>query len=132
MHTRRVNEYLDERGCEFALCLKPVKHYEYSTAMYPDQMMSDIKQRLNNSEQIDIISSMNYDEYVLDGMYEPLDEYLETDTGRELCQTLPEKFLESLRINGSIYGLSGDVNFALSPDRGYYVNAELAENTAMM
>lgn len=68
---------------------------------------------------------MNYDEFVFDGLYEPLDEYLETDIGRELYCAFPEKLWESLRINGGIYGLSGDLTNVLNPDRGYYVNAEL-------
>lgn len=126
-HTRKVNAYLDEQGCDFALCFKPVTRYEYSTEMYPDQMLADIKELLNNGEQIDIISPMNYEEFVLDGLYEQLDEYLETDIGRELFHSLPEKFWECLRINGGIYGISGALDIALSPDRGYYVNASLAE-----
>ena len=124
--TAELNEYLDKNGYDIAVCFKPV--YEDSDMHFPDPMLIEIKKLLDAGERIDIISPMmNYSSYVYDGMYEPLDEYLETDIGRGLCQTLPEKFLESLRINGSIYGLSGDVNFALSPDRGYYVNAELAE-----
>ncbi len=124
--TAELNEYLDKNGYDIAVCFKPVDGD--SDEYFPDPILIEINKLLDAGERIDIISPMlNYSSYVYDGMFEPLDEYLETDIGRELCQTLPEKFLESLRINGSIYGLSGDVNFALSPDRGYYVNAELAE-----
>lgn len=42
-HTSKVNEYLDEQGCEFAVCFNPVKRYEYSNEMYPDQMLTEIK-----------------------------------------------------------------------------------------
>ena len=121
-----LNEYLDKNGYDFAVCFKPVDWD--SDEYFPDPMLIEIKKLLDAGERIDIISpTLNYSSYVYDGMYEPLDEYLETEIGQGLCQALPEKFLESLRINGSIYGLSGDVNFALSPDRGYYVNAALAE-----
>ncbi len=126
-HTRKVNEYLDELGCEFAVCFDPVKRYEYTTEMYPDQMLTEIKKRLDAGEHIDIISPMNYDEFVLDDLYEPLDKYMETDIGRELYRAFPEKLWESLRINGGIYGLSGDFTNVLNLDRGYYVNAKLAE-----
>lgn len=42
-------------------------------------------------------------------------------------RAFPEKLWESLRINGSIYWLSGCIDDVLSSDRGYYVNAELAK-----
>lgn len=121
----KMNEYLDEHGCEFAVCFKPV--YSAADERFPYPMLTEVKELLDNGEHIDIISPMNYDEFVFVGLYEPLDEYLETDIGRELYSAIPEKFWESLRINGGIYGLSGDMTNALSPDRGYYVNAELAE-----
>ncbi|MBD5383504.1 MAG: hypothetical protein HDR72_00710 [Ruminococcaceae bacterium] len=130
-HTKKVNEYLDEQGCDFAVCFKPLSYeYEYIDDMHPslkpDPMLTEVKKILDNGGRIDIISPHNYDEYVFDGLYEQLDEYLETDIGRELYSALPEKLWDSLRINGGIYGLSGTVS-NLSPDRGYYVNAELAE-----
>ncbi len=122
----KLNEYLDKNGFDFAVCFKTIPR-ESTDVMFPDSILTGVKKLLDGGERIDIISPMNYDEFVFAGLYEPLDEYLETEIGQGLCQALPEKFLESLRINGSIYGLSGDVEISLSPDRGYYVNAALAE-----
>lgn len=124
-HTRRVNEYLDEQGCGFAVCFTPV-NFDFDE-IFPDPMLAGINELLNSGERIDIISPLNYDEFVFDGLYEPLDEYMETDIGRELYRAFPEKLWESLRINGGIYGLSGWIDDILSADGGYYVNAELAE-----
>lgn len=125
-HTDKVNEYLDEQGCEFAVCFKPVD-YEFTGERYPRPMRTEIEKLLDNGERIDIISPMNHDDFVFNDLYEPLDEYMETDIGRELYRAFPEKLWESLRINGRIYGLNGDMELALSPDCGYYVNASLAE-----
>ncbi|MBD5128512.1 MAG: hypothetical protein HDT43_01085 [Ruminococcaceae bacterium] len=127
--TDKVNEYLDEQGCDFAVCFKNI-NCEYPPlhpATKPAPLLIEINNLLDSGEPIDIMAPLAYDEYVFNGLYEPLDEYLETEIGRELYNTLPEKMWDSLRINGSIYGLSGDMEIALSPDRGYYVNAELAE-----
>lgn len=127
IHTRKVNEYLDARGCGYAVCFVPAHRYEYSPEMYPDQMLIEVKKRLNNGERIDIISPMNFEEFVFDGLYEPLDEYMKTDIGQELYNAFPKRLWESLRIDSGIYGVSGNMTSVLSPDRGYYVNAELAE-----
>lgn len=125
IHTREVNEYLDEQGCEVAVCFTPV---ECDTdELYPRPMIPQIKKLLDNGERIDIISPISCDEFVFDDLYEPLEEYLETEIGRELYSAFPENLWESLRINGGIYWLCGDMRDILSHDRGYYVNAELAE-----
>lgn len=125
-HAREVNEYLDEQGCEFAVCFTPVE-FDFTNELYPRPMISEIKNLLDNGEHIDIISPINCDEFVFDDLYEPLDKYLETESGRELYSVFPEKLWESLRINSSIYWLCGDMRDILSPDPGYYANAELAE-----
>ncbi len=122
----KLNDYLDEQGYDFAVCFKPV-YYAFTDEVFPDPMLTEVKELLGDGEQIDIISPMNYDEFVFDGLYEPLDEYSETEIGRGLYNAFPEKFWESMRINGGIYGLCGDMAVVFSPDRGYYVNAELAE-----
>ncbi|MBD5128513.1 MAG: hypothetical protein HDT43_01090 [Ruminococcaceae bacterium] len=124
-HSAELNEYLDEQGYEFAVCFKPID--ESTEEMFPDEMLTGVKKLLDNGERIDIISPMNYDEFVFESLYEPLDDYLETEIGRGLYNAFPEKFWASQRINGGIYGLCGTMTPVFNPDRGYYVNAELAE-----
>lgn len=121
-----MNKYLDEQGFEFAVCFKPI-YYKFTEDVFPNPMLTMVKELLDADKSLDIISPMNYDEFVFDGLYERLDEYLETDIGCELYRAFPEKLWESLRINGGIYGLCGNMAVVLSPDRGYYVNASLAE-----
>ena len=121
--TREVNEYLDEQGCEYAVCFKPV-NYDFNGDNYPTPSLAAFTE-LINSEQVDLLSPYGYDEYVFNGLYECLDEYLETDSGQKLYGAFPEKLWEGLKINGDIYGVSG--TNTLSFDWGYFVNAELAE-----
>lgn len=121
-----INKYLDNNGYDFAVCFKPFDVDITESALFPDACVENIK-RLDSGEQIDIISPMNYKDYVFGGMYEPLDDYLETDLGKNLYGIMPTGHWESLRINGSIYGVHGPDGYALTPDWGYFVNAELVE-----
>lgn len=89
-HTRKVNEYLDEQGCDFAVCFVPVK-FEH-TDRYPRPMIPEIKGLLESGERIDIISPLNCDEFAFDDLYEPLDEYLKTDAGHVLCGRSQKSF----------------------------------------
>ena len=122
--TREVNKYLDGLGCGFAVCFKPIAT-DFNADNYPNSFLAPLEKALDSGEQIDLISQYSYGEFVYNGLYERLDEYLETDAGRELYGAFPEKLWESLKINGGIYGVTG--MDTLSPDWGYFVNAELAE-----
>lgn len=123
-HTREVNEYLDEKGCDYAVCFKPLS---YEATVFPDSFADVVIEQIDNGEQIDIISPMSYDEYVFNGLYIPLDDYLKTGRGKELYDSVPEKLWDALRINGSIYGIELKASWTLSIDWVYYVNAELAQ-----
>lgn len=127
VRVKEINRYLDDNGYNFAVCFKAISPYESDSKMFPDTYASHIKTMVNDGEQIDIISPLNYKDYVFDGLYTPLDEYFETETGKKLYDIMPPEHWESLRINGSIYGVHGPDGYTLSPDWGYYVNAELAE-----
>ena len=122
--TREVNEYLDGQGCGYAVCFKPID-YEFNGNNFPHPCLAAIKEVLDSGEQVDLFTPHGYDEYVFNGLYERLDEYLETNVGRDLYGAFPEKLWESLKIIGGIYGVIG--MHTLSYDWGYFVNAELAE-----
>ena len=122
-----INKYLDDNGYDLAVCFKPI-HVDYENyRRFPDACVEDTKELLDSGEQIDIISPMNYEDYVFGGMYEPLDDYFETDLGKKLYGIMPTGHWESLRINGRIYGVHGPSGYTLTPDWGYFVNAGLAE-----
>ena len=123
----KINKYLDDNGYDFAVCFKPVNVEISVSEFFPDAFVENIKERLDSGEQIDIISSMNYKDYIFGSMYEPLDDYFDTDLGKELYGIMPTRHWESLRVNGSIYGVHGPDGYTLTSDWGYFVNAELAE-----
>ena len=123
----KINKYLDDNGYDFSVCFKPINVDYEKLGLFPDACVENTKERLDAGEQIDIISPMNYEDYVFGGMYEPLDDYFETDLGKKLYGIMPTGHWESLRINGSIYGVHGPDGYTLTPDWGYLVNAELAE-----
>ncbi len=127
VRVKEINRYLDDNGYNFAVCFKAISPYESNSKMFPDTYASHIKTMVSDGEQIDIISPVNYKDYVFDGLYTPLDEYFETEIGKKLYDIMPPKHWESLRIDGSIYGIHGPDGYTLSPDWGYFVNAELAE-----
>lgn len=123
--TREINQYLDSKKSDFAVCFLPISYT--STEVYPDACVSVVEKLVEDENQLDIISFMNYEEFVHHGLYVPIDEYFSTDSGMKLFNLMPKKFWESLRINGRIYGINAAALYTLSLDWGYYVNAELAE-----
>ncbi len=132
--TREINEYLDSQGHDFAVCFYPIcaLQKEEQTDFYTTYVDEMVKE----GKQVDIIySSFTYIEeagnnayhkYIYNSLFEPLDKYFDTETGRKLYEIMPEKHWEGLRVNGSIYGIDGTMT-TLSDDYGYYVNAELAD-----
>lgn len=128
IRVEEINKYLYCNGYDFVVCFKQINPLEYETGqLFPNAFAEHVKDMVNNGEQVDIISPMNYKDFVFNSLYTPLDEFFETETGKELYDIMPLRHWESLRINGSIYGVHGPDGYTLSPDWGYFVNAELAE-----
>lgn len=136
IRTREANEYLAEQGYDFVICLEPastmISDEKYAYVKY-------IKEKEEAGEQVDIVFGYSrfltarrvegiypYSMSVYEGIMEPLDEYFEIDSGKVLYDLMPESFWDTFRINGSIYGIRGNLS-VLSYDFGYYINAELAE-----
>lgn len=72
------------------------------------------------------IGSNSYHRFIRKGIFEPINSYLEdTDIGKELYSLMPTGYWDSLKVGGSIYGLSGDLTM-LSPIRYLFVNSELS------
>jgi putative aldouronate transport system substrate-binding protein len=138
--TREVNEYLNEKGYDFVVCMKPIwtetvllEDWTYQVnATYLDQ----VEDMIQNGEQLDIIHSAystftdsirnGYQKAVLHNLFEPLDSYLQSGIGKELYDLMPAKHWDGLLVNGHIYGVDGAME-TLSYDYGYFVNAELAD-----
>ena len=133
--TREVNEYLDSKGYDLAVCFYTIRT-AYADEDKNDYYTDRVKDMVERGEQADIIySSYTYIEEggsnayfkdVCNGLFEPLDGYFDTEIGKKLYDLMPEKHWNGLRVNGSIYGIDGAL-LTLSDDYGYYVNAELAD-----
>ena len=126
-----INIYLSSLGKEYAV------KFVYEPATHYDHYFDSIKQKMENKEQIDILTTgyyeIEYDKfpvayhyYICNGMFLPLDDYLySTDIGKKLYAQMPEGYWNALKANGSIYGLSVSGMIGSSP--GYYVNKKLAD-----
>ena len=88
LQTRKVNEYLDGLGCEFAVCFKPV-NFEFNGKNHPHPFLYALEDVLASGEQVDLVMPHGYEDYVFNGLFERLDGYFETDSGRELYESLP-------------------------------------------
>ncbi len=106
-----INEYLDSLGCEFAVYFKVLPHD--NEMYYTDMVQSGIE----SGEEYDIIFSglsevsqadSSYRRSVKRNIFTPLDDYLaDTQSGQKLYSLMPEKYWDTLKINGSIYGVDG-------------------------
>lgn len=127
-----VNDYLDSLGKDYAVYFKLLK-YTSADGDYIDL----VKKRVSDGEPVDILYSaeitedsamtFSYHSYVLDGLFEPLDEYFaNTEIGRKLYNQMPENYWKLLTVDGMIYTADGSSGNYSYPS-GYCVNKELAE-----
>ena len=113
-NTSYVNDYLKAAGCDYM-----IKYITFGTAVEPGSADDYCTEVMNYAKEnpVDIFlasagpNSMDkvaYDIFIENDLLEPLDEYLESDKGRELYSCIPVARWESIRRNGHIYGVSGD------------------------
>ena len=132
--TEKINEYLDSQGYDFAVCFIPLFT---SSFIEPELFYIDrVEEIIADGRQADILCCETYGigegvvnayhNFVQHGLLDPLNSYLESPAGQELYELMPENHWESLRVNGSIYGVDGKM-VSVGEDYGYYVNADLAE-----
>lgn len=128
----KVNEYLDLLGKDYAVYFK-ILPYTSDDGDYIDL----VKMKIANGEPMDILYSaeitedsamtFSYHSYVLEGFYEPLDEYFaNTEIGRKLYNQMSVNYWQLLSVDGKIYAADGSSGNYSYPS-GYCVNKELAE-----
>ena len=132
--SKEINEYLDSLGCDFAVCFKPV--WGSATNDQNTYYNYCIEEMIADGEQLDLVNVLMksaeegipnaYHHAVQRGLFAPLDEYFDTEAGRALYDVMPANHWETLRVNGSIYGVEGNMD-STGLDYGYYVNKELAD-----
>lgn len=131
-----INSYLDSLGKDYVICYSPVSTYTITMPTLEHQSydivnnntIEILEKKLSSGEQVDIISTglfsyldyenrtatNAYEYFILNNMLEPLDSYFDrNETAKEFYDSLPEKFWNSFRRNGSIYQIgSGYQNFS--------------------
>ncbi len=128
-----INEYLDSLGCDYCVCFYPIRAMQNEDKS--DYYTSYVADMIENGEQVDIVYSSftsvqesgnnAFHKYIYNGIFEPLNEYFETDIGKKLYDVMPEEHWQALTVDGNIYGVDGAMH-TLSDDYGYYINSELA------
>ena len=134
--TTEINEYLDSLGCDFAVCFRTISGQLAGDPESGKYYIDYIEEMLSSGEQTDLINVFGasieegmtnaYHNFAQRGLYEPLDEYFQTEAGQKLYRIMPENYWEMLRVNGVIYGIDGFMS-SMGHDYGYFVNAELAD-----
>ena len=131
-----INSYLDSLGKDYVICYSPISIYTIieptfenkSFEVVESNTIEILEDKLSSGEQIDIITTglfpykdsenaiavTAYEYFILNNMLEPLDSYFDrNETAKEFYDSLPEKFWNSFRRNGSIYQIgSGYQNFS--------------------
>lgn len=129
-----INSYLDSLGKDYVICYSPMSMFyiqfpgNNTIQNNTETMLMD---KLASGEQVDIITTglltyLEYENRTAAGVYEhliqnnilePLDSYFdENETAKEFYDSLPEKFWNSFRRNGSIYQIGSGYCFSSTSD----------------
>ncbi len=109
-----INKRLEELGKEYRIEFLPVSERDATTL-------------LNSPGKLDIITTSNYDatrRMAKSGLLLELTDYLSSEKGKALQESITEAMWKSLAIDGKIYGANGYFIAGLEPPC-YYVNKEL-------
>ncbi len=94
-----------------------------------------IKDKMKSGEKMDIIysgspNSLEYDNYnsayyrfAVEGIFEPLGDFIDKDTGKSLLEPFPQSHIDAMTIGGEIYGVNGSLT-TMSTDNFLLVNKE--------
>lgn len=133
-YEQELNDYLYNNGYDYVVCFKNILDYANGNSYY--QIVSDM---INNGEQIDLIDSFgvmfgkepisnNYYYYSEHGMFEVLDGYLTDEKYSEYFDMLPQKYWDSYKYKGHIYGIDNSFS-SLYSDNGYSISNEVFDKT---
>ncbi|MBE6871004.1 MAG: DUF3502 domain-containing protein [Ruminococcaceae bacterium] len=104
---QKLNEELDAKGYDFYVNIVGIS-WMLSLDDFWDNVMID------NPDIISFgVEAYGTDVYYMGyqkDIFASLDDYLETETGKKLWNAYDEKYWESLKINGKIYGLETDAS----------------------
>ena len=136
-----VNEYLCEHGKDYVICFNDIL---FGNAMFnPDGTYNSYTTRLESDLSAgacyDIIDSggillekdgfnSTYRHCVQKGYLAELDDSLKsTQLGKKLYDLMPQKYWDTLKINGRIYGVDGMLT-SLKDETGFLINSYITDN----
>ncbi len=131
-----LNDYLYENNYDYIVCFKNItSHIEDENGQFISTYIEYIPQMIKNEEQFDILDNLS----LIDGMdvisnayyyfadnkiYEPLDTYLDSDKYLKIKNSMPQKYWDSYKYNGKIYGVDNSFS-SLYYDNGYSISNEV-------
>ena len=119
-----INRYLFNSGYSFY----------FNFVRFPEKNFErEINSLISAGKAPDIISAGLGENGTLQGTYQgyvndwylQIDDFLESENGKALKESIPEKMWESFKINGKTYGVSGVLPIAT--DYVYYLNMDIAD-----
>lgn len=136
-----LNEYLVSQGKDYVICFDNILFGADLFGVNGEPVSYTVKldSDLAAGAEYDIIGSggvyMNIDGFAGTyrrcadkGYFIPLGSYLsDTEAGKKLYALMPEKYWDTLRIDGSIYGFDGELT-SLKYETGFKLNTSLVES----
>lgn len=131
-----VNNYLSSLGKEYVICSVNILSGQMTQNGLMNSYSSKLDEDFANENNYDIIDSGGiyldldgftnpYKRCVDKGYFTCLDEYLNnTEIGTELYNLMPEKYWNSLRIDGKIFGFDGMLT-SLPEEKSFLLNIDL-------
>lgn len=134
-----LNEYLSNNNYDYVICFRPLNIVDASG--FTNTYLNAITELIYSGEQIDIIDGFstvlgqdvvsNVYFYLADnGIYEPLDTYLDSNKYSDIKNSLPQKYWDSYKYNGKIYGVDNSFS-SLYSDNGLLIYNDVFEQTGI-
>ena len=127
----KLNEYLVQSGSSYVVCFNEyaieqlilLNNTSFITRNQVEEKMQEIYKLM---DIVDIISTYrgDYYELVRRGYLEPWSNYLSTEEGKKLYQSLHKNNWKSCDVDGEIYGINSRADLVYGPP-SYIVNKEL-------
>lgn len=124
-----INKKLEQMdlGCSVAFVGVPYDQEKTYTKQIKDMMAAGEKMDIIYSSSPNASANDNYNSayyrFVKDGIFEPLGQYFDTESGQKLTEIFPPKHLNAMKINGEIYGINGALT-TLSTNNLLLVNTD--------
>ena len=134
-HEIEINDYLYENNYDYVVCFKNISDFSEG------DKYSALKKQIDNNEQIDILSvfsvkfgeeyySNRYYYMIENGYLESLDSYLSKEEYSKYVNTLPQKYWDSYKYKGHIYGVDNTFS-TLCEDYGYIIDKSSIDSCGM-